>query len=52
MGEAVAGWCFCRLLDRTPSERSEDKLVFLIIVQPVDLFARTIERFRCRADGH
>ena len=44
MGEAVAGWCFCRLLDRTPSERSEDKLVFLIIVQPVDLFARTIER--------
>ena len=34
----VVGWCLCRLLDRTPSERSEDKLVFLINDQPVELF--------------
>jgi len=50
--EAVVDRCLCRLLDRTPSERSEDKLVFLINDQPVELFARTLERFRCRADGH
>ena len=31
----------CRLLDRTPSERSEDKLVFLINVRTFALFART-----------
>jgi hypothetical protein len=30
--------CLCRLLDRTPSERSEDKLVFLINGQPIELF--------------
>jgi hypothetical protein len=28
--EVVVDQCLCRLLDRTPSERSEDKLVFLI----------------------
>ena len=31
--EAVVDQCLCRLLDRTPSERSEDKLVFLISVR-------------------
>ncbi len=36
--EVVVGQCLCRLLDRTPSERSEDKLVFLINVQPGELF--------------
>ena len=30
----------CRLLDRTPSERSEDKLVFLINDQPIELFLK------------
>ena len=30
------------VLDRTPSERSEDKLVFLINVRPDEPFARTI----------
>ena len=44
MREAVVNQCLCRLLDRTPSERSEDKLVFLINDQPVELFARTLER--------
>jgi hypothetical protein len=38
--EAVVNQCLCRLLDRTPSERSEDKLVFLINDQPVELFLR------------
>ena len=32
--EAIVDRCLCRLLDRTPSERSEDKLVFLINVRP------------------
>jgi len=41
MCEVVVDQCLCRLLDRTPSERSEDKLVFLINVQPNELFART-----------
>ena len=36
MCEAVVDQCLCRLLDRTPSERSEDKLVFLINDQPVE----------------
>ena len=36
--EVVVGQCLCRLLDRTPSERSEDKLVFLINDQPIELF--------------
>jgi hypothetical protein len=40
--EAVVDQCLCRLLDRTPSERSEDKLVFLINDQPIELFARTL----------
>ncbi len=39
----------CRLLDRTPSERSEDKLVFLINVHrtngsPERKLSRTLER--------
>jgi len=34
MTEVVRG-VSCRLLDRTPSERSEEKLVFLINDQPV-----------------
>ena len=34
----------CRLLDRTPSERSEDKLVFLINARTFALFARTRDR--------
>jgi hypothetical protein len=38
MGEVVVDQCLCRLLDRTPSERSEDKLVFLINDQPIELF--------------
>ena len=38
MCEAVVDQCLCRLLDRTPSERSEDKLVFLINDQPIELF--------------
>jgi len=50
--EAPRSRVYCRLLDRTPSERSEDKLVFLVNVRPFELSARTIERFRCRADGH
>ena len=42
--DAVAS-AFCRhCLTAVLSERSEDKLVFLINVQPVELFARTIER--------
>ena len=40
--DVVVDQCLCRLLDRTPSERSEDKLVFLINDQPVELFARTL----------
>jgi hypothetical protein len=36
-----ADGAFCRLLDRTPSERSEDKLVFLINVQPCERSAGT-----------
>ena len=51
------------LLDRTPSERSEDKLVFLINDQPVELFLtstcsqralfrRTIDRSAAERDGH
>jgi hypothetical protein len=36
--EAVVDQCLCRLLDRTPSERSEDKLVFLINDQSIELF--------------
>jgi hypothetical protein len=40
MGEAVVDQCLCRLLDRTPSERSEDKLVFLINDQPIELFPK------------
>ena len=36
--DVVVDQCLCRLLDRTPSERSEDKLVFLINDQPVELF--------------
>jgi len=31
----------CRLLDRTPSERSEDKLVFLINVRLFELSPRS-----------
>ena len=61
--EAVVNQCLCRLLDRTPSERSEDKLVFLINDQPIELFLKNAgsqERVflknarmvRCRADGH
>jgi hypothetical protein len=38
--EVVVDQCLCRLLDRTPSERSEDKLVFLINDQPVELFLK------------
>jgi hypothetical protein len=38
--EVVVEQCLCRLLDRTPSERSEDKLVFLINDQPVELFLK------------
>ena len=38
--EVVMDQCLCRLLDRTPSERSEDKLVFLINVRTCALFAR------------
>jgi hypothetical protein len=37
----VADAVLCRLLDRTPSERSEDKLVFLINVRTFVLFAGT-----------
>ena len=40
---ALRSGVYCRLLDRTPSERSEDKLVFLINDRPRELFARTIE---------
>ena len=39
--EVVVGQCLCRLLDRTPSERSEDKLVFLINDQPIELFPKS-----------
>jgi hypothetical protein len=49
--EVVVDQCLCRLLDRTPSERSEDKLVFLINDQPVELFpkdARSQERVFAR----
>jgi hypothetical protein len=49
--EVVVGQCLSRLLDRTPSERSEDKLVFLINDQPVELFpkdARSQERVFAR----
>ena len=42
MCEAVVDQCLCRLLDRTPSERSEDKLVFLINDQPVEPFPRRL----------
>jgi hypothetical protein len=38
--EVVVDRCLCRLLDRTPSERSEDKLVFLINDQPIELFLK------------
>jgi hypothetical protein len=44
MCEAVVDQCLCRLLDRTPSERSEDKLVFLINDQPVELFPKMLVR--------
>ena len=40
MYEVVVGQCLCRLLDRTPSERSEDKLVFLINDQPIKLLPK------------
>jgi len=50
--EAVVDRCLCRLLDRTPSERSEDKLVFLINDQPIELFFKNARAVRCRADGH
>jgi len=58
MREAVVNQCLCRLLDRTPSERSEDKLVFLINDQPIELFRKErlfledARAVRCRADGH
>ena len=45
---------FCRLLDRTPSGRSEDKLVFLINTQLETSFARTqvlATRFRPLPSG-
>ncbi len=41
MRDECHAWRLCRLLDRTPSERSEAKLVFLINVRPDDLLART-----------
>jgi hypothetical protein len=61
--EVVVDQCLCRLLDRTPSERSEDKLVFLINDQPIELllersfpqerlFLKNARSVRCRADGH
>ena len=40
--EVVVDQCLCRLLDRTPSERSEDKLVFLINAWPDAPFARAL----------
>jgi len=40
MCEVVVDQCLCRLLDRTPSERSEDKLVFLINDQPIELLLK------------
>jgi hypothetical protein len=39
--EVVVNQCLCRLLDRTPSERSEDKLVFLINDQPIELLPKS-----------
>jgi hypothetical protein len=48
--EVVVEQCLCRLLDRTPSERSEDKLVFLINDQPIELFL-TNTRFKERSNG-
>jgi hypothetical protein len=41
MRDECRAWRLCRLLDRTPSERSEAKLVFLINVRPDGLPART-----------
>ena len=49
MRDECHAWRLCRLLDRTPSERSEDKLVFLINDQPVELFARAQARSNDRA---
>ena len=44
------GGALCRLLDRTPSERSEDKLVFLINDQPVELCLRAFKRLSVQED--
>ncbi len=40
--DAAIASCFVGMLDRMPSERSEDKLVFLINVQPSELFAECV----------
>jgi hypothetical protein len=49
--ETVVDQCLCRLLDRTPSERSEDKLVFLINDQPIELFSQEHFVLKERSSG-
>ena len=41
----------CRLLDRTPSERSEDKLVFLNRYPTFDLFAESACSQECKLEA-